>query len=379
MKTTFDQDLFFIRRAHELALKAKGRTSPNPLVGAVVVKEGQIVGEGYHAFAGADHAEVIALKQAGSRARGATLYLNLEPCCHHGRTPPCTDRIIEAGIERVVASTIDPNPLVAGKGIEQLKRAGIQVEVGLLKEEAERLNEAFLTFMRTGRPFVILKIASSLDGKIATRTGESRWITGEEARLKVHELRNEVDAVLVGIGTVLKDDPSLTVRLHRGGTRDPLRVVVDAYGRTPLEAKVLKGPGRPLIAVSKEAPSERVEALEAHGAEILRIDAMQGRISLTTLLQELGRRGIMSVMIEGGSTLNASALEEGVVDKILLFVAPIIIGGREVPGMIGGAGIERLNEAIGLERIRVEGIGNDLLIEAYLQRRERGSPKVEVS
>ena len=363
-------DLAFMRRAHALALKAKGRTGPNPMVGAVLVKEGRIIGEGYHASAGADHAEVVALKAASSEAQGTTLYLNLEPCCHYGRTPPCTEAIIRAGIKKVVASTFDPNPLVAGKGVERLKAAGIEVEIGLFAEEAKRLNEAFFTFIAKGRPFVILKVAASLDGKIATNAGESRWITGEAARKKVHELRDEVDAVLVGIGTVLKDDPLLNVRLNREGTRDPLKVIVDSYARLPLEANVLKNPKKALVAVSSKAPKEQVEALRRRGADVLLVEGTSHKVSLGRLMEELGKRGIVSVMIEGGSEINASAFQEGIVDKLILFYAPLLIGGKEAPSIVGGSGIEYLPQAIRLKDVRIERLGDDLLIEAYIQEPE---------
>lgn len=364
-----------MQRAFALARTAKGRTSPNPMVGAVLVKEGRIIGEGYHTSAGADHAEIVALKAAGDEARGATLYLNLEPCCHYGRTPPCTEAIIRAGVKRVVASTFDPNPLVAGKGAERLKAAGIDVEIGLLSEEAKRLNEAFFTFIIKGRPFVILKVAASLDGKIATKAGESRWITGEAARKKVHELRDEVDAVLVGIGTVLKDDPLLTVRLDRERTRDPLRVIVDSHARLPLKANVLKDPRKTWVAVSPEAPQERVEALQRQGANVLVIEGSPRKVSLGKLMEELGRRGIMSLMIEGGSEINGSAFQEGIVDKLILFYAPLLIGGQEAPSIIGGSGVEHLPQAIRLKDVRIERLGDDLFIEAYIQ--EPGTLNVE--
>lgn len=364
-----------MQRAFALARTAKGRTSPNPMVGAVLVKEGRIIGEGYHTSAGADHAEIVALKAAGDEARGATLYLNLEPCCHYGRTPPCTEAIIRAGVKRVVASTFDPNPLVAGKGAERLKAAGIDVEIGLLSEEAKRLNEAFFTFIIKGRPFVILKVAASLDGKIATKAGESRWITGEAARKKVHELRDEVDAVLVGIGTVLKDDPLLTVRLDRERTRDPLRVIVDSHARLPLKANVLKDPRQTWVAVSPEAPQERVEALQRQGANVLVIEGSPRKVSLGKLMEELGRRGIMSLMIEGGSEINGSAFQEGIVDKLILFYAPLLIGGQEAPSIIGGSGVEHLPQAIRLKDVRIERLGDDLFIEAYIQ--EPGTLNVE--
>ena len=306
-------DRMWMRRTLDLAARARGRTSPNPMVGAVIVKGGEVAGEGFHAFAGSDHAEVVALHEAGVDAADATLYVNLEPCCHQGRTPPCVTRIMQAGIRRVVAACQDPNPAVNGKGIAALRDAGIVVDVGVLAEEAVRLNEFFFTHIRTGRPFVILKTAASLDGKIATRTGESRWITGEQARRRVHQLRNEVDAVLVGIGTVLRDDPLLTTRLGTADQRDPARVIVDNLARLPLRAKVVnRGSTAPtFVAVSEMAPRSRLETLEREGVQVLVVEGSPRRVSLDRLMDILGKFGFLSVMIEGGAEINASALQDG--------------------------------------------------------------------
>ncbi len=357
-----------MRRALELAARARGHTSPNPMVGAVLVRDGAVIGEGLHAFAGSDHAEAIALREAEGDAAGATLYVNLEPCCHYGRTPPCVDQIVRAGIRRVVAPCEDPNPAVRGKGFAALRAAGIQVDVGLCAEEARRLNEAFFSFIRLGRPFGILKAAASLDGKISTRTGDSRWITGESARQHVHHLRNEVDAVLVGIGTVLRDDPLLTTRLGIPDQRDPTRVIVDNLARLPLRAKVINrsSTAPTILAVSETAPRSRLEALEREGVQIIVVPGSPRRVSLRNLMEALGKLGFLSVMIEGGAEINASALREGVVDKVLLFLAPILIGGKAAPTAVGGDGIELLEQAIRLRDVRIERFAEDILIEGYL-------------
>ncbi len=363
-------DQLWMRRALELAGRARGRTSPNPMVGAVLVKDDQVVGEGFHAYAGSDHAEVVALREGGSAAAGATLYVSLEPCCHYGRTPPCVEQIVRAGIHRVVAACEDPNPAVSGKGISALRAAGLRVEAGVLAEEAERLNEAFFTYVRTGRPFVTLKVAASLDGKIATRTGESRWITGESARRRVHQLRNEMDAVLVGIGTVLRDDPLLTTRLGIADQRDPIRVIVDNLARLPLRAQVVNraSTAPTLLAVSQMAPRTKLEVLEREGIQVIVVESSPRRVSLERLMEALGKRGILSVMVEGGAEINASALREGIVDKVLVFLAPILIGGKSTPTAVGGDGIESLAQALRLREVRIERFEDDILVEGYLSR-----------
>ncbi len=362
-------DRAFMARALALAEAGRGRASPNPMVGALLVKEGRIVGEGFHARAGAPHAEVMALDAVGDAARGATLYVSLEPCCHHGRTPPCVPRIVASGVRRVVAATVDPNPQVNGRGLGLLREAGVAAEVGVLEGEAVRLNEVFFTYMTDGRPFVTLKAAVSLDGKIATVTGESRWITGEEARRRVHEMRNEVDAILVGIGTILRDDPLLTTRLGIPGERDPVRVVVDTLARLPLDARVLDplSAAPTLVAVGPEAPAERVVQLREAGATVLVLAQSGERISLAAVMRALAAREITSVLIEGGAAVHASALAEGIVDKVAFFVAPLLIGGTTAPGAVGGPGIEKLADAVPLREVRITPLGRDLLVEGYVQ------------
>jgi diaminohydroxyphosphoribosylaminopyrimidine deaminase/5-amino-6-(5-phosphoribosylamino)uracil reductase len=362
-------DRAFMLRALELAQGGRGRVSPNPMVGAVLVREGRIVGEGFHVRAGAPHAEVMALEAAGESARGATLYVSLEPCCHQGRTPPCVPRIVASGVRRLVAATLDPNPRVAGRGVALLREAGVIAEVGVLEPEAVRLNEVFFTYMTSGRPFVTLKAAVSLDGKIATVTGESRWITGELARRRAHEMRNEVDAVLVGIGTILRDDPLLTTRLGVPGERDPVRVIVDNLARLPVKARVLNpaSAAPTLVAVGPRAAASRVERLREAGATVLVLEQSARRISLAALVEALAAREITSILIEGGAEIHASALAEGIVDKVALFLAPLLIGGKMAPGAVGGPGIEKLADAIRLRDVRFTPLGEDLLVEGYVQ------------
>ena len=357
-----------MEHALALASRARGRTSPNPLVGAVIVRAGEIVGEGYHQRAGGAHAEINALYQAKGLADGATMYVTLEPCCHWGRTPPCTEAIIRANIAHVFVAMNDPNPHVAGNGIRQLEEAGLRIEVGLCEAEARQLNEVFIKYITTQRPFVILKSAISLDGKIATSSGESQWITSEVSRLKGHEVRSQVDAILVGIGTVLQDNPSLTTRLPNRKGEDPIRIVIDSRGRTPLGAKVFNPDSNAgtLIVVTGNAPLEKVEAFKAAGADILIVEEKDERICLDTLMKELGRREITSILIEGGGEINAAALQAGVVDKLMFFIAPKLIGGQDAPGPIGGVGIDRLTDAIALRDIKTTQMGTDFLIEGYL-------------
>ncbi len=357
-----------MERALTLAAQAQGRTSPNPMVGAVIVREGEIVGEGYHQKAGDAHAEIQALNQAKESAEGATMYVTLEPCCHWGRTPPCTESVIRAKLADVVVAMKDPNPQVAGNGIRQLEEAGILVQVGLCEKESRQLNEVFIKYITTQRPFVILKSAISLDGKIATASGESQWITSEASRLKGHEVRAQVDAILVGVGTVLQDNPSLTARLPKRQNEDPIRVVVDSRGRTPLGAKVFNPNSNSgtLIAVTEDALSEKIEAFKATGAEVLIVAKKDGRVCLRALMWELGQRGITSVLIEGGGEINAAALRAGVVDKLMFFIAPKLIGGKDALGPIGGVGIARLAEAFELRDANISQIGADFLIEGYL-------------
>lgn len=363
------QDEDFMRVALNLARNAQGRTSPNPLVGAVIVREGRIVGAGWHRKAGTPHAEIHALNMAGELAQGATLYVTLEPCSHHGRTGPCAEAVVKAGIKRCVIAMGDPNPKVAGQGIAILQQAGIEVRCGLLEEEARQLNEVFLKWISTRRPFVVLKTAMSLDGKIATQTGKSQWITSEMARARVHEYRDLYDGILVGIGTVLADDPSLTTRLADGNGKNPLRIVVDSQARTPLTAKVVTdGQAHTLIAVAASAPAERVQALQAAGVEVL-VAGDKSKVDLSILMAKLGEQEISSVFVEGGGTVNFALLKAGLVDKVHAFIAPKIIGGREALTSVEGDGFAELSEAVELEDTTVEQLGPDILLTGYVKGR----------
>jgi len=355
------EDLKYMKRALNLAKKAEGMTSPNPLVGAVLVKSGRILAEGYHLRPGLPHAEAIALEKAGSRARGSTLYVNLEPCCHlDKRTPPCAQAIIKAGVKRVVIGMIDPNPKVSGRGIELLKKAGIKVQAGLLEEEAKRLNEIYIKHITTGLPFVILKIAMTLDGKIATETGESKWITSPESRRYVHRLRSKVDAVLTAIGTVKADDPELTVRLVQG--RNPIRVVIDPELEIPPQAKVLRTPPTTIIFTKTEVRNTIADLCFPEGVEIEYFNSE--RLDLKEAMKSLYQRGITSVMIEGGASLNCYALKDGIVDKVMIFIAPKIIGGRDSVPAVGGVSTG-LQNPWRLKDLKIRRIGEDILIEGY--------------
>jgi diaminohydroxyphosphoribosylaminopyrimidine deaminase/5-amino-6-(5-phosphoribosylamino)uracil reductase len=358
--TTHD-DARFMRMALRRGRRGLGRTSPNPPVGAVVVARGAVVGRGFHRQAGAPHAEVAALQAAGPRARGATLYVTLEPCAHHGRTPPCTDAVIAAGVRRVVVGTRDPNPRVPGNGLQRLRAAGIAVHSGVLQAECDALIAAFRKHVTTGRPLVTLKLAASLDGRIATATGDSRWITGEDSRRFVHRLRAEHDAILVGAETIIRDDPALTCRV-RGG-RNPLRVVLDGRLRLPLRAQVLTqpAPAATVVITAQPASSPKVRQLRARGVEVVSVAARTGRIPITRVMRELGQRNIMSVLIEGGATVAAAALAAGAVDRLLVFVAPKLIGGDGWP-MLAGLGVRGMRDALALGPLRVRRFAQDLLV-----------------
>lgn len=358
-------------RALLLARLALGHASPNPAVGAVIVKDGVIVGEGYTQPPGSSHAEIVALQQAGNRAKGATMYVTLEPCCHHGRTPPCTKAIISAGISEVHMSMIDPNLRVCGRGKAELEAAGVKTFVGNHEEAAQELNEAYIKYTYTGLPFVIAKFAMSLDGKIATKTGDSRWISCEQSRRYVHTLRSQIDAIMVGVDTVIRDDPQLTARAGLAGGRvekQPIRIVVDSKARTPPTARVFHVPGSTLVAVTKGADSDRVDALAKAGAEVVKLPAKGRVVDLEKLLTFLGKRQIVSMMVEGGAAVFGSLFEERLVDKVLVFVAPIIIGGHEAKNPVEGKGVEKLAQAIGITRVKTEKVGSDVLISGYLAR-----------
>jgi diaminohydroxyphosphoribosylaminopyrimidine deaminase/5-amino-6-(5-phosphoribosylamino)uracil reductase len=361
-------DQAYMRRALALAARSVGRTSPNPAVGAVLVRGGRIVGEGYHRRAGEPHAEVIALRNAGARAEGATLYVTLEPCCHREkRTPPCVDAIEASGVRSVVMATSDPNPKVSGRGLARLRSKGITVRVGVLRERAIRLNEAYAHWITTGRPFVTLKIASTLDGKIATASGESRWITGPPAREVVHRLRSQVDAVLVGIGTVLADNPELTARGGRN-RRSPHRVILDERLAIPLTAKVLvtRAGSTTFVATTRAAAAARRRRVAAIGARVLVIKSRAGLVDLEALIQRLGAMGITSLLIEGGSEVNAAALRAGIVNKVVIMLAPKLLGGRDAVGSIGGRSPRRLVDAAALRNLAVRRAGDDVIVEGYL-------------
>ena len=344
-----------------------GTTSPNPAVGAVIVKEGVVLGEGYTLPPGQNHAEISALNNAGPKARGASLYVTLEPCCTYGRTPPCTLAIIEAGIAKVHVAIRDPNPSVNGKGLAELEAAGITVYAGEEEEAAREVSEAFAKHVNTGLPFVTAKFAMSLDGKIATHTGDSKWITGETARTYVQDIRRTSDAIAVGVNTVLRDDPQLTVRDAEGKPVEcqPLRVIFDGTARTPPNARLLKEPGHTLIAVT-EAPVERTQSLEDAGAEVLQLPTSDGRnVDPRALFEELGNRGLLSILVEGGGTLLGSLFDAHLVDKIAAFIAPVIIGGQNAPSAVGGNGVTNMTESLRLQRVRVEQLGEDLLVIGY--------------
>lgn len=367
VQTVVSIDEKYMGRAVELAVQALGRTSPNPVVGAVVVLEGEVVGEGYHQLAGTPHAEIHALNQAGERARGATLYVTLEPCCHYGKTPPCVDAIIGSGIKRVVVAIQDPNPQVSGQGIARLKAAGIEVEVGVLEEEARRANEFFFKFITTGMPFVALKTAMTMDGKIATRTGDSRWVTGEKARRFVHELRNIYDAVLVGVGTVLKDNPMLNTRLDVAGKRDPMRVILDGRLEIPLDSQIVLTSNQQctLVVTSRKADIGKIAVLEDAGVEVLQLGDKPDFIPLVPVLEELARLGVTSILVEGGGQVNASFLEAGLVDKVYWFIAPKICGGESAPTPVRGTGVEMMDQARKLRQFYLSRFDDDVLITGY--------------
>ena len=357
----------YMRRAITLARKALGTTSPNPAIGAVVVKDGDVLGEGFTQPPGGDHAEVVALKQAGSLAKGGTLYVTLEPCSHHGRTPPCTDAIIEAGISVVQVAVRDPNPNVAGGGIERLAAEGVRTHLGAESAAVQRQLEAWLKYVTTGRPFITAKFAMSLDGKIATHTGDSKWITGDKARWQVHKLRARTDAIMVGIGTALADDPRLTARDERGNpiARQPLRVVADSRGRLPVTARLLSEPGKALIAVGPDVGDLEV-ASQGNNVECRTIPLRDGHIDLERLIEFLAmERDVTSIMVEGGGTLLGSLFDRGLVDKVVAFVAPTVIGGAGSPSPVGGAGAEMMADALELERVRWKRLGRDMLITGY--------------
>ena len=362
----FDEQM--MARAISLARNGLGRTSPNPLVGAVIVRDGRIVAEGWHRKAGTPHAEIHALNMAGELARGATVYVSLEPCAHYGRTGPCARALVEAGVSRVVVAMTDPNPKVAGKGIAILQEAGIEVTTGVLEQEARQLNEVFLKWMTTGLPFVALKTAMTLDGKIATAAGQSQWITNEAARYETHRLRDIYDGILVGINTALADNPSLTTRLKEYQGRNPVRIVVDSRARLPLKSKlVTDGAARTIVAVTAGAPADRLEALRSAGAEVI-VAGSGDQVDMHSLMEQLGAMKISSVLVEGGGSVNFSLLQAGLVDRVYAFIAPKLVGGRDALTPVEGEGFQELDRAVELENIQLRQLGADVLLTGIVKR-----------
>lgn len=359
------EDIEYMRRAMELAERGVGFTNPNPMVGAVIVKGGKVIGEGWHERCGEWHAERNAFRNCTVPAEGATMYVTLEPCCHYGKTPPCTEAIIEHGIARVVVGMEDPNPLVAGKGIALLREAGIEVVCGVEEEVLREQNRVFLKYISTKLPWVAMKTAMTLDGKIATRTGDSKWITGAEARAYVHELRHRFMAILVGIGTVVADDPLLNCRIEGRGVRQPIRVVVDSNARLSLDSQLVKTAGeyRTIVAHTRFAPEERVKALRETGVEMLLCKEKEGLVDVRNLLELLGLSGIDSILLEGGGSLNYTFLSEGLADELYAFIAPKIVGGMNAKTPVEGAGMEKMADAINLELENVLNIGHDVLLK----------------
>lgn len=354
--------------AYNLAKKGCGGVNPNPLVGAVIVKEGKIIGEGYHEIYGGPHAEVNAFRSAKESVEGATMYVTLEPCSHFGKTPPCAQAIVDNKIARVVVGMLDPNPLVAGRGVKLLQENGIEVESDFLSAELTQLNRVFLKFIQSKQPYIIMKTAMTLDGKIASRTGDSRWVSNEYSRARVHELRNELMAIMLGVDTVIADDPMLTTRLNNNKKgRNPIRIVVDSQARIPLDSKILNtsAEAKTIVAVTAAAANKnKVDKINALGNEVLIIEEKDGRVDLNHLMQVLGEKGIDGILLEGGATLNYAALESQIIDEVHAYIAPKIIGGSEAKTPVGGEGIEKMSDAVNLQNVRFENIADDILIVA---------------
>ncbi len=360
-----------MKLALELAKKGIGRVHPNPMVGAVIVKDGKILGQGYHKKCGEGHAEVNAFKDAEEKnenVEGAEMYVTLEPCSHFGKTPPCADKIIEKKISKVFIGTLDPNPLVAGRGVKKLKDAGIYVEYGILESECYKLNEVFMKYIVKKEPFVVMKTGMSLDGKIATYSGESKWITEEKSRENVHNLRNELTGIMVGINTVLKDNPQLTCRVNGG--RNPIRIIVDSTLKIPIDCKIVNTAKEveTIIAITDKANLDKINSLEDKGVKIIVVPSKNGKVNLKELMTILGKLKIDSILLEGGGTLNFSALEEGIVDKVKIYIAPKIIGGKDSKTPIEGKGIDNLKDAFKITNLSVSTIGEDILVEGYVEK-----------
>jgi diaminohydroxyphosphoribosylaminopyrimidine deaminase / 5-amino-6-(5-phosphoribosylamino)uracil reductase len=350
----------YMELALKLAERGKGLTSPNPMVGCIIVKRGRIVGKGFHKKSGAEHAEILAIQDAGKKAANSTMYVTLEPCSHWGKTPPCTEKIMEAGVREVIIGMKDPNPLV--HGYMELKARGLKTKIGILEDDAKKLNEPYLKWIKTKKPFVMIKVAMSADGKIATKSGDSKYITSKEARTVVHKLRTEADAVMVGINTVIRDNPQLTPRLCKGN--DPLKIVVDSGLKMPKNCKLMKFPNQLIVAATAKASKSSIQKLQDKGVRVIITKPDKGMVNLKELMKVLGKSDITSIMIEGGSELNSSAIKSRLVDKIMIFTAPKIIGNGK--GAIGNLGITKITKAINLKSPVCRNVGKDMLIEGYL-------------
>lgn len=363
-------DEYYMDLAIKLAKQGVGKVNPNPMVGAIIVKNNNIIGKGYHKEYGGKHAEINAIESAIESLDGSTMYVNLEPCSHFGKTPPCVEKIIENKISKVVIASVDPNPLVRGNGVKKLLDAGIEVEVGVLDKENKELNEVFMKYIIHKKPFVVMKVAMSLDGKIATTTGESKWISCEESRKCVHKLRSEVMGILVGINTVIKDDPMLNCRLENG--KNPIRIIVDTTLKIPINSKIVSSANliRTIIVTTKKANINSINLLKENGVEILIVNAKDNLVDLEDMIIKLGELNIDSILIEGGSKLNFAAINENIVDKMQVYIAPILIGGEGSKTPIGGSGIRHLSEAFRLNKMDYKTIGSDILIEGYLKGSE---------
>ncbi|QUH30007.1 bifunctional diaminohydroxyphosphoribosylaminopyrimidine deaminase/5-amino-6-(5-phosphoribosylamino)uracil reductase RibD [Vallitalea guaymasensis] len=363
-ENTYNEHIKYMKRAISLSKKGIGYVNPNPLVGAVIVKDGLIIGEGYHEKIGYNHAEINALNNCKKSTKGATMYVTLEPCSHYGKTPPCVNAIIKSGIKQVIVGMKDPNPLVAGKGIKILRDNNITVTCGICQDEIQELNKIFIKYITTKKPYCIMKTAMTLDGKIATSTGDSKWITSDRSREYVHEIRHKVTAIMVGIGTVIADNPSLTTRLTNQTGVNPIRIIVDTTCRIPLQARVLSEKGKTIIATTNDAPIEKVKALgKKMGITILMIDKKNNRVDMNKLITELGEMEIDSILLEGGSELNYSCLEAGIIDEVYAFIAPKLIGGQQAITPIGGKGLTQIKDAYTLKDIQLEKIDDDILIK----------------
>ncbi|MDB2150767.1 bifunctional diaminohydroxyphosphoribosylaminopyrimidine deaminase/5-amino-6-(5-phosphoribosylamino)uracil reductase RibD [Clostridium butyricum] len=359
-------DEFYMKRALELAVKGIGMVNPNPMVGAVIVKDNKVIGEGFHEKYGHAHAERNAVKNAVEDIEGATVYVTLEPCAHYGKTPPCVDLLIEKKVRKVVIGMLDPNPLVAGKSIKKLKENNIEVKVGVKEKECRKLNEVFIKYITTKKPFVIMKAGISIDGKIATSSGESKWITSERSRLHSHELRNRMSGIMVGINTVLSDDPSLTYRGEHKG-KDPLRIIIDSTLKVPFESKVIKyNNNNTIVACVENTDLIKKEKLEKMGVKIIETKSKKGKVDLQEVVEKLGKEKIDSILLEGGGTLNFSALKEGIVDKVRFYIAPKIIGGENSKNSVSGQGFYNLDDCVNLKDMSYEQMGNEMVVEGYI-------------